>query len=150
MLRLDADDKAPMQYIRTMYDLIYLAFRTDSTRVATYQVTNMAGMFYNAAAFNQPLGDWTVDQVTNMDVMFEGAAAMASKPPWYSDDDEDAGWTTTPQQSQPGARSGSLCNVSPRAFRLLSIRPIFIVPCSSPMSDSVRVSHACMGCTRAW
>lgn len=42
MLHLDADDKAPLNYIRTMYDLIYLAFRTDSTRVATYQVTNMA------------------------------------------------------------------------------------------------------------
>ena len=42
MLNLDSDDKAPKLFIRTMYDLIYLAFRTDSTRVATYQITNMA------------------------------------------------------------------------------------------------------------
>jgi len=42
MLNLDSDDKAPQMLIRTMYDLIYLAFRTDSTRVATYQITNMA------------------------------------------------------------------------------------------------------------
>lgn len=35
MLDLDTDDEAPLKFIRTMYDLIYLAFRTDSTRVAT-------------------------------------------------------------------------------------------------------------------
>lgn len=32
MLTLGADDEAPKDFIRTMYDLIYLAFRTDSTR----------------------------------------------------------------------------------------------------------------------
>ncbi len=52
-LHLDADDKAPMQFIRTMYDLIYLAFRTDSTRVATYQITNMADCSSKAAKFPQ-------------------------------------------------------------------------------------------------
>ena len=38
LLALDADDDAPKELMRTMYELIYLAFRTDSTRVATYQI----------------------------------------------------------------------------------------------------------------
>ncbi len=53
MLHLDADDQAPLTYIRTMYDLIYLAFRTDSTRVATYQITNMADASSKAGKFPQ-------------------------------------------------------------------------------------------------
>ncbi len=53
LLHLDADDKAPLTYIRTMYDLIYLAFRTDSTRVATYQITNMADASSKAGKFPQ-------------------------------------------------------------------------------------------------
>lgn len=52
-LQLDADDKAPQDFIRTMYDLIYLAFRTDSTRVATYQITNMADASSRAGKFPQ-------------------------------------------------------------------------------------------------
>ena len=53
LLHLDADDKAPQQFIQTMYDLIYLAFRTDSTRVATYQITNMADASSKAGKFPQ-------------------------------------------------------------------------------------------------
>lgn len=53
MLTLDADDEAPKDFIRTLYDLIYLAFRTDSTRVATYQITNMADCSSKAAKFPQ-------------------------------------------------------------------------------------------------
>jgi hypothetical protein len=56
MLHLDSDDEAPLQFIRTMYDLIYLAFRTDSTRVATYQITNMADCSSKAAKFPQLQG----------------------------------------------------------------------------------------------
>lgn len=52
-LHLDSDDKAPQLFIRTMYDLIYLAFRTDSTRVATYQITNMADASSKAGKFPQ-------------------------------------------------------------------------------------------------
>lgn len=52
-LHLEADDEAPRNFIRTMYDLIYLAFRTDSTRVATYQITNMADCSSKAAKFPQ-------------------------------------------------------------------------------------------------
>lgn len=53
LLHLDSDDNAPLMFIRTMYDLIYLAFRTDSTRVATYQITNMADCSSKAAKFPQ-------------------------------------------------------------------------------------------------
>ena len=53
MLHLESDDKAPKRFIRTMYDLIYLAFRTDSTRVATYQITNMADASSKAGKFPQ-------------------------------------------------------------------------------------------------
>lgn len=53
LLHLDSDDKAPLNFIRTMYDLMYLAFRTDSTRVATYQITNMADASSKAGKFPQ-------------------------------------------------------------------------------------------------
>jgi hypothetical protein len=56
MLHLDSNDEAPLQFIRTMYDLLYLAFRTDSTRVATYQITNMADCSSKAAKFPQLQG----------------------------------------------------------------------------------------------
>lgn len=53
MLELDSDENAPLTFIRTMYDLLYLAFRTDSTRVATYQITNMADASSKAGKFPQ-------------------------------------------------------------------------------------------------
>ncbi len=43
MLHLHSDDKAPLNYIRTMYDLMYLAFKADITRVATYQLASEGG-----------------------------------------------------------------------------------------------------------
>lgn len=42
-LRLDATADTPIELIRTMYDLMVLAFQTDSTRLATYQIGNMSG-----------------------------------------------------------------------------------------------------------
>jgi hypothetical protein len=56
MLDLDADDEAPKQLMRTMYDLIYLAFRTDSTRVVTYQIGSMGDFSSKAGKFPQLLG----------------------------------------------------------------------------------------------
>jgi hypothetical protein len=53
MLNLDSNENAPVAFIRTMYDLIYLAFCTDSTRVATYQITNMADASSKAGKFPQ-------------------------------------------------------------------------------------------------
>jgi len=37
-LNLDITPDDPREYLETMFDLIYLAFKTDSTRVATYQI----------------------------------------------------------------------------------------------------------------
>ena len=55
-LHLEADDSTPRELIRTMYDLIYLAFQTDSTRLATYQLGNMNGATSIAGKFPQLLG----------------------------------------------------------------------------------------------
>lgn len=55
-LSLDADDTTPEELIQTMYDLIFLAFQTDSTRVATYQLGNMNGATSIAGKFPQLLG----------------------------------------------------------------------------------------------
>ena len=56
VLHLDADDTTPRELIRTMYDLIFLAFQTDSTRVATYQLGNMNGATSIAGKFPPLLG----------------------------------------------------------------------------------------------
>ncbi len=55
-LHLDADDNAPAEWIKTMYDLIFLAFQTDSSRIATYQLGNMNGATSIAGKFPQLLG----------------------------------------------------------------------------------------------
>ena len=43
-LNLNLSTDEPRQYLQTMYELIYLAFRTDSTRVATYQIGRENGV----------------------------------------------------------------------------------------------------------
>jgi len=43
-LNLDVTPENPRNYLRTMYELIYLAFKTDSTRVATYQLGRENGV----------------------------------------------------------------------------------------------------------
>ncbi len=40
---LQADQQAPENYLRTMYDLMYLAFQTDTTRAATFLVSQEDG-----------------------------------------------------------------------------------------------------------
>jgi hypothetical protein len=55
-LFLDSDENTPEEYIRTMYDLIYLAFQTDSTRIATYQIGNMNGATSIAGKFPELIG----------------------------------------------------------------------------------------------
>ena len=42
----------------------------------TSGVTSMEWMFMGASSFNQPIGDWQVDQVTNMSSMFHGAKSF--------------------------------------------------------------------------
>ena len=55
-LHLEADDNTPKEFIRTMYDLMYLAFLTDSTRVATYQLGSMNGATSLAGKFPSLMG----------------------------------------------------------------------------------------------
>lgn len=54
-LHLDADDTTPRELVQTMYDLIFLAFQTDSTRAATYQLGSMNGATSIAGKFPQLL-----------------------------------------------------------------------------------------------
>jgi hypothetical protein len=53
---LDATQEGPKAYIKAMYDLMSLAFRTDSTRVATYMLGQVAGATTIANAFPACLG----------------------------------------------------------------------------------------------
>ncbi len=55
-LDLESNEQAPHRFIETMYGLLFLAFRTDSTRVATYQITNMADASSKAGKFPQLQG----------------------------------------------------------------------------------------------
>ena len=55
-LQLDADSKVPTEYIATMYELMHLAFMTDSTRVATYQIASMGDATTLGGKFPQLLG----------------------------------------------------------------------------------------------
>ncbi len=42
-VNLEADQSGPEDYIRTMYDLMFLAFQTDTTRAATFQISQEDG-----------------------------------------------------------------------------------------------------------
>ena len=55
-LHLDADDKTPGELIKTMLDLMFLAYQTDSTRFVTYQIGNMNGATSIATKFPGLLG----------------------------------------------------------------------------------------------
>lgn len=43
-LNLEITPEEPREYLQTMFELIYLAFKTDSTRVATYQIGRENGV----------------------------------------------------------------------------------------------------------
>ncbi len=53
-LNLEATPDAPLEYIKTMYDLMYLAFQTDSTRYITYMLSAMNGEV--SGQFSRALG----------------------------------------------------------------------------------------------
>jgi hypothetical protein len=55
-LSLDADNETPDDLIRSMFDLMVLAFQTDSTRFATYQIGSMHGAISIANKFPSLLG----------------------------------------------------------------------------------------------
>jgi hypothetical protein len=53
---LAVDQKAPREYLRAMYDLMFLAFQTDTTRLATYMIGQVAGATTIANAFPACIG----------------------------------------------------------------------------------------------
>ena len=53
---LSVDQKAPREYLRAMYDLMFLAFQTDTTRLATYMIGQVAGATTIANAFPASIG----------------------------------------------------------------------------------------------
>ncbi len=55
-LKLNSTPDEPIDYIHTMFDLMALAFQTDSTRVATYMTGQMAGAQSVANAFPAAIG----------------------------------------------------------------------------------------------
>jgi len=54
---LSATPDAPKAYIRAMYDLMYLAFQTDTTRLATFMLGQVAGATTIANAFPTAVGE---------------------------------------------------------------------------------------------
>lgn len=55
-LNLDSNPDGPQDYIRTMYDLLFLSFQTDTSRIATYQIGSMNGATSLAGKFPTALG----------------------------------------------------------------------------------------------
>lgn len=55
-LKLNSTPEEPLDYMHTMFDLMALAFQTDSTRVATYMIGQMAGAQSVANAFPAAIG----------------------------------------------------------------------------------------------
>ncbi len=55
-INAQATQDGPKDYIKAIYDLMYLAFQTDSTRVATYMIGQVAGATTIANAFPACLG----------------------------------------------------------------------------------------------
>ena len=55
-INAEATQDGPKDYIKAIYDLMYLAFQTDSTRVATYMIGQVAGATTIANAFPACLG----------------------------------------------------------------------------------------------
>jgi hypothetical protein len=53
---LAVDQKAPEEYLRVMYDLMFLALQTDTTRLATYMIGQVAGATTIANAFPACIG----------------------------------------------------------------------------------------------
>jgi hypothetical protein len=53
---LAVDQKAPREYLRAMYDLMFLALQTDTTRLATYMIGQVAGATTIANAFPASIG----------------------------------------------------------------------------------------------
>ncbi len=53
---LEASPNGPEEYLKAMYDLMFLAFQTDTTRLATYMIGQVAGATTIANAFPACIG----------------------------------------------------------------------------------------------
>ena len=53
---LEADDNKPVEFIRAMFDLTYLAFKTDLCRLSTFQIGSMNGATSIAGKFPSAVG----------------------------------------------------------------------------------------------
>jgi len=53
---LEADDNKPTEFIRAMFDLTYLAFKTDLCRLSTFQIGSMNGATSIAGKFPSAVG----------------------------------------------------------------------------------------------
>jgi len=60
------------------------AFNQDIGNWNTEKVTNMYYMFYKASAFNQDIGNWDTSKVTNMGYMFNKASAFNQDISWWT------------------------------------------------------------------
>ena len=55
-VNIEVSQDAPREYLQSMYDLMFLAFQTDSTRLATYMIGQVAGATTIANAFPACIG----------------------------------------------------------------------------------------------
>jgi hypothetical protein len=55
-VNVEVSQEAPREYLQSMYDLMFLAFQTDSTRMATYMIGQVAGATTIANAFPACIG----------------------------------------------------------------------------------------------
>ena len=53
---INTSPEQPAEYLRAMYDLLYLAVKTDSTRLTTYQLGQNLGAAFSASAFPRAVG----------------------------------------------------------------------------------------------
>ncbi|MDA0283654.1 MAG: DUF1552 domain-containing protein [Planctomycetota bacterium] len=55
-VNLDVTPEQPVEFIRAMYDLLYLAVQTDSTRLTTYQIGQNLGAAFSANVLPKAVG----------------------------------------------------------------------------------------------
>ena len=55
-MNLEVSPDQPAEFVRAMYDLLYLAVQTDSTRLTTYQIGQNLGAAFSASALPKAIG----------------------------------------------------------------------------------------------
>jgi surface protein len=81
-------EEVPTALPSTVTQLSYLFYnspRINSANITSWSfplVTDLTGVFQKATKFNQPVGSWSVNQVTNMDYLFSESAFNQSLSSW--------------------------------------------------------------------